>query len=193
MEKSRMEQSRCPWCLKHQEYIRYHDEERGVPLHDEEKHFEMLLLETMQAGLSWRTILQRRENYRDAFAQFDPKIVAQFDTAKEEELMQNAGIIRNRAKIHAAVTNAQAFLRVQEEFGSFDTYIRGFTQGAITTNHLQTLKEYQPTTPLSDRIAKDMKKRGFSFVGSTTVYAHLQAIGIVNDHLVTCFRYAEVR
>ncbi len=162
-------------------------------MHDESKHFEMLLLETMQAGLSWWTILQRRENYRHAFAQFDPKKVAKFTDAKVEELMQDAGIIRNRAKIKAAITNAQAFLRIQEEFGSFDAYIWWFVDGKVIDSHLTSMSDYTPTTELSDRVAKDLKKRWFSFVGSTTIYAHLQAIGIVNDHFVDCFRYEEVK
>ncbi len=162
-------------------------------MHDESKHFEMLLLETMQAGLSWWTILQRRENYRKAFAQFDPKKVSKFDEAKVEELMQDAGIIRNRAKIKAAITNAQSFLRVQEEFGSFDTYIWWFVDGKVIDSHLTSMSDYTSTTTLSDRVAKDLKKRWFAFVGSTTIYAHLQAIGIVNDHFVDCFRYEEVK
>ncbi len=183
---------RCPRCLKYPEYIRYHDEERWVPLHDESKHFEMLILEMMQAWLSRWTILQRRENYRKAFAKFDPKKVAQFNEDKIEELMQDAGIIRNRAKIKAAITNAQSFLNIQSEFGTFDTYIWWFTDGKVINNKLKWLEDYRATSPLSDTIAKDLKKRGFRFVGSTTIYAHLQAIGIVNDHLTSCFRYQEV-
>lgn len=180
---------RCPWCLKDEGYIRYHDEEWGVPLHDEWQHFEFLLLETMQAWLSWLTILRRRENYRKAFAWFDPKKVAKFDLAKIEELMQDAGIIRNRAKITAAVKNAKAFLEVQKEFGSFDAYIRSFTDGQVIDHKLQWIEDYKPTNDLSDTIAKDMKKRWFSFMWSTTVYAHLQAIGVINDHLTSCRRY----
>lgn len=160
-------------------------------MHDEKKHFEFLLLETMQAGLSWLTILRRRENYRKAFASFDAKKVAKFDEAKIEELMHDAGIIRNRAKLHAAVKNAKAFLEVQKEFGSFDAYIWSFTNGEVIDHKIKDMSDYKPTRELSDAIAKDMKKRGFSFLGSTTVYAHLQAIGVVNDHLVSCFRYTK--
>lgn len=150
---------RCGRCMKDDLYMRYHDEERGVPMHDESKHFEFLLLETMQAGLSRYTILRRRENYRKAFASFDAKKVAQFDDAKIEELMQDAGIIRNRSKINAAVKNAQAFLDVQKEFGSFDAYIRSFTDGKVIDNQIKDMTDYKPTRPLSDTIAKDMKKR----------------------------------
>jgi DNA-3-methyladenine glycosylase I len=182
------EKSRCPRCLKHPDYIRYHDEERGIPMHDESKHFEMLMLETMQAWLSWRTILQRREAYREAFAGFDPCAVAQFGEGKVQELMQNAGIIRNQAKIRAAIKNAQVFLDIQKEWGSFDAYIRSFTDGKIIHNHLRSMQDYTPTTELSDRVSKDMKKRWFSFVWSTTIYAHLQAIGVVDDHLEGCWK-----
>lgn len=150
---------RCPRCLKDEMYIRYHDEERGVPMHDESKHFEFLLLETMQAGLSWYTILRRRENYRKAFASFDAKKVAQFDQAKLEALMLDEGIIRNRAKIVAAVKNAKAFLEVQKEYGSFDAYIRSFTEGKVIDHKLKGKEDYTPTNALSDTVAKDMKKR----------------------------------
>lgn len=184
---------RCPWCIKDAQYIRYHDEEWGVPMHDESKHFEFLLLETMQAGLSWLTILRRRENYRKAFVWFDPKKVAKFDEAKVQQLMQDAWIIRNQAKIRAAVKNAKAFLAVQKEYGSFDAYIWWFTDGKVINHKLRDIWDYKPTNELSDLIAKDMKKRWFSFMGSTTVYAHLQAIWVINDHLTTCFRYNQVR
>ncbi len=180
---------RCPWCLKDEWYIRYHDEERGVPMHDEWKHFEFLLLETMQAGLSWLTILRRRENYRKAFDGFNAKKVANYDETKIQALLQDEWIIRNQAKIRAAVKNANAFLAVQKEFGSFDHYIRSFTDGKVIDHKLKGIEDYTPTNELSDSIAKDMKKRWFSFMGSTTVYAHLQAIGVINDHLVSCFRY----
>jgi len=183
---------RCPWCIGSEIYEKYHDEEWGVPLRDDHKHFEFLLLETMQAGLSWLTILKRRENYRRAFANFNPKIVAKFDQAKIEELMQNAGIIRNRRKIEAAVTNANKFLHVQQEYGSFDKFIWQFTNGVVVKNSWANINQVKPTTDLSDLVAKELKKIGFKFVGSTTVYAHLQAIGIVNDHLIDCFRYQEV-
>lgn len=182
---------RCPWCIGHEIYERYHDEEWGSPVHDDQKHFEFLLLETMQAGLSWLTILRRRENYRKAFSKFNPKQVAKYKPAKIEELMQDSGIIRNRLKIEAAVNNAKRFLEIQEEFGSFDAYIWRFTDGEVITGHWQSLDQIKPTTSLSDIVAKDLKKRGFKFVGSTTIYAHLQAIGVVNDHLVSCFRYTQ--
>ena len=184
--------SRCPRCLKHPDYIRYHDEERGVPLHDENKHFEMLMLETMQAGLSRWTILQRREHYRQAFANFDPKKIIKFDAQKIEQLMLNEGIIRNRNKIISTISNAQAFLDIQSEFGSFDVYIWWFTDGKVLDNKLQSMSDYQPKSELSDKITKDLKIRGFRFVGSKTIYARLQAIGIINDHLTSCFRYHEV-
>lgn len=182
---------RCAWCGTDSLYVSYHDEEWGNPLHDEHKHFEFLLLETMQAGLSWITILRKRENYRKAFAQFDAEKVAQFTDKEVDILMQNEGIIRNRRKIEAAVKNARAFLAVQHEFGSFDAYIWSFTQNKAVVNKWTSLKEVPAKTELSDAISKDMKKRGFAFVGSVTIYAHLQAIGVVNDHLVSCFRYVQ--
>lgn len=183
---------RCPWCLGYEIYELYHDKEWGVPVHDEQKHFEFLLLETMQAGLSWLTILRRRQNYNKAFSGFNPKMVAKYTEVKIEELMQDSTIIRNRLKIKAAVNNARRFLEIQNEFGSFDKYIWGFTGGITVTGSWESLDQIKPTTCLSDAVAKDLKKRGFKFVGSTTVYAYLQAIGIVNDHLVSCFRYSEV-
>ncbi len=179
--------NRCGWCNNSELYQRYHDEEWGKPLHDEGKHFEFLLLETMQAGLSWYTILQRREGYREAFANFDPQIVAIYDAAKIEELMQNPAIIRNRLKIEAAVHNAKLFLQLQQEFGSFDNYIWGFSGHLVVNNQWTELAQVPATTALSDKVSKDMKKRGFKFVGSTTIYAHLQAIGVVNDHLIDCW------
>lgn len=180
---------RCSWCTGSELYQNYHDYEWGVPLHDETKHFEFLLLETMQAGLSWITILRRRENYRKAFAEFNPQIVAKYDQQKIEELMQDIGIIRNRKKIEAAVNNAQKFLEIQKEFGSFDKFIWGFTAGEIVKNSLKDISQSIATSPLSDLVAKELKRRGFKFVGSTTIYAHLQAIGVVNDHMIDCFRY----
>ena len=183
---------RCSWCVGLEIYERYHDEEWGVPVHDEQKHFEFLLLETMQAGLSWITILKRRENYRKAFADFDPKQIAEFDLAKIEQLMQDAGIIRYRKKIEAAVNNAQKFLQIQKDYGSFDSFIWSFTQGKVVKNEWTELNQIAPTTELSDIIAKELKKLGFKFVGSTTIYAHLQAIGVINDHIQDCFRYNEV-
>lgn len=183
---------RCSWCEGSELYQKYHDEEWGNPLHDESKHFEFLLLETMQAGLSWITILKRRENYRQAFANFNPILIAQFNEGKIEELMQDSGIIRNRKKIEAAVINAQKFLEIQTEFGSFDNFIWSFTNGKVLDGKRNTLSEVPAVTPLSDLIAKTLKQRGFKFIGSTTIYAHLQAIGVVNDHLINCFRYSEL-
>lgn len=179
--------NRCGWCNKSELYQRYHDEEWGKPLHDEDKHFEFLLLETMQAGLSWYTILQRRENYRQAFAGFVAQKVANFDESDVLRLMSDAGIIRNQLKIRAAIVNAEKFLLIQKEFGSFDNYIWGFTGHKIINNQWQGLNQVPATTELSDLVAKDLKKRGFKFVGSTTIYAHLQAIGVVNDHLIDCW------
>lgn len=187
-----MDKNRCGWCLSSELYMKYHDTEWGVPLHDEQKHFEFLLLETMQAGLSWITILKRREEYRKAFANFDPKKIALFDEARVEGLMQNAGIIKYRKKIEAAITNAQKFLEVQKEYGSFDKFIWKFTNGKSIKSSLKSLNDARATTALSDTVTKELKNLGFKFVGSTTVYAHLQAIGVVNDHLVDCFRYNEV-
>jgi DNA-3-methyladenine glycosylase I len=178
---------RCGWCNKSELYQRYHDEEWGRALHDETKHFEFLLLETMQAGLSWYTILQRRENYRVAFANFDPIQVAKFTPDDVNILMQNTGIIRNRLKIEAAVVNANKFLAIQQEFGSFDRYIWGFSNNQVVDNSWIELSQVPATSELSDMVAKDMKKRGFKFVGSVTIYAHLQAIGVINDHLLDCW------
>lgn len=183
---------RCSWSTNEDIYIRYHDEEWGVPVHDDRKLFEFLILEGAQAGLSWITILKRREAYRDAFDQFDPEKVARYDAAKIEELLQRPDLIRNRLKINSAVTNAQAFLKVQEEFGSFDKYIWSFVDGKPIQNKWKKLNEIPAQTPLSVKISKDLKKRGFKFVGPTIVYAHMQATGMVNDHLVDCFRYKEV-
>ena len=187
------EKYRCERCLKHPDYIAYHDIEWWNPMHDESKHFEMLLLETMQAGLSRWTILQRREHYRTAFSGFDPKKVAKYNEKKVEDLMQNVGIIRNQAKIRAAIKNAQLFLDIQKEFSSFDAYIWWFTNGKVIDNKYAGTSLYTPTTPLSDTVSKDMKKRWFTFVWSTTIYAHLQAIWVVNDHVEKCFRYEEVK
>lgn len=183
---------RCPWPGKDELYIKYHDEEWGVPVHDDHKHFEFLVLEGAQAGLSWLTILRRRENYRQAFAHFDPQKVAQFDATNVAELLTNAGIIRNRKKIESAINNAQRFQEIQREFGSFDHYIWSFVNHRPVVNSWKSLSELPARTALSDRISKDLKQRGFSFVGSTIIYAHMQAIGLVNDHLVSCFRYREL-
>jgi DNA-3-methyladenine glycosylase I len=183
---------RCPWPGIDETYIKYHDEEWGVPVHDDRKHFEFLVLEGAQAGLSWATILKRRENYRQAYDNFDPAKVAKYDDAKVAELLANAGIIRNRKKIESSIKNAKCFLEIQKEFGSFDDYIWAFVDFKPVINSWKTLSELPATTELSDRISKDLKKRGFSFVGSTIIYAHIQAIGLVNDHLVSCFRYKQV-
>ncbi|NOR72904.1 MAG: DNA-3-methyladenine glycosylase I [Mariprofundaceae bacterium] len=173
-------------------YRAYHDEEWGVPTHDDHKHFEFLILEGAQAGLSWSTILNKREGYRAAYDDFDPVKVAAYDEAKIAELLNNPGIVRNRLKIRASVSNAQHFLEVQREFGTFDTYIRGFVNNKTILNRFQKMSEVPATSPESDALSKDLKKRGFKFVGSTIIYAHMQAIGLVNDHLTTCFRHAEL-
>lgn len=169
--------------------IAYHDEEWGVPVHDDRKQFEFLTLESAQAGLSWQTVLRKRENYRRAFADFDPEKVARFSDKRIEKLLQDPGIIRNRLKVTAAVTNARQFLAVQDEFGTFDDYIWGFVNGKTIQNRVQSMKEMPATSPESDALSKDLKQRGFKFVGSTIIYAHMQAVGMVNDHLVTCFRH----
>ena len=182
------EPKRCGWCLSSDLYKKYHDEEWGVPVYDDQKLFEFLILETFQAGLSWITILKKRENFRFAFDDFDYLKVAQYSEDKIQELMQDAGIIRNQLKIRAAVSNAVAFMKVQEEFGSFSKYIWEYTGGEPIDNKRQSLKEITATSPLSDEISKDLKKRGFKFVGSTVVYAHMQATGMVNDHVEDCWR-----
>jgi len=189
---SNQEKFRCPWCLKFEEYIQYHDKEWGVPVHDDRVHFEFLLLEGAQAGLSWSMILKKRENYRKAFAGFDAAKVARFSTAKIEKLLQDPGIVRNRLKVNAAVNNAKRFLEVQKEFGSFDKYIWNFVNGRPIVNKWKSIKEVPPTTKESDLLSKDLIKRGFKFVGSTVIYSHMQACGLVNDHLVECWRYKRV-
>jgi DNA-3-methyladenine glycosylase I len=181
---------RCPWCLKFDQYIRYHDEEWGVPVHDDQTHFEFLILEGAQAGLSWATILQKREGYRKAFAGFDVARVARFTDARLEKILLDTGIVRNRLKVYAARTNAQQFLKVQQEFGSFDRYIWGFVGGKPIVNRPKMLKDVPATTQESDALSKDLIKRGFKFVGSTVIYAHMQACGLVNDHLVDCWRHS---
>ncbi|APV43911.1 DNA-3-methyladenine glycosylase I [Dehalogenimonas formicexedens] len=181
---------RCGWAETGDELLaKYHDEEWGVPNHDDRKHFEFMILEAFQAGLSWMTILRKREAFRKAFAGFDPSKVAKFDQQKVNELLNDKGIVRNRLKIEAAINNAKRFLEVQKEFGSFDNYIWGFVEGKPIAPDRRSLSEIPATTELSDRISQDLKKRGFKFVGSTIVYSHLQAVGIVNDHLVDCPRY----
>jgi DNA-3-methyladenine glycosylase I len=178
---------RCGWCLSSDLYKKYHDEEWGVPLYDDQKLFEFLLLETFQAGLSWITILNKRENFRKAFDNFDYKIVAKYSDEKAQKLLLDVGIIRNKLKVYSAVTNAQNFIKIQEEFGSFSKYIWGFVDGKPIINNRKILSEVLATTPLSDAISKDLKKRGFKFVGSTVIYAHMQATGMVNDHVGDCW------
>jgi DNA-3-methyladenine glycosylase I len=183
---------RCAWCGTDPMYVRYHDEEWGVPVHDDRIHFEFLILEGAQAGLSWSTILRKREAYRDAFAGFDAERVARFGPRDVERLMRNAGIVRNRLKIEAAPKNARAFLEVQDEFGSFDAYVWGFIGGKPRQNRWKAMSQVPATTPESDVLSKDLKRRGFGFVGSTVIYAHMQATGLVNDHVVACFRHREL-
>lgn len=183
---------RCGWSTSNERMIRYHDEEWGVPLHDDQKLFEFFVLEGFQAGLSWQIVLNKREAFREAFDQFDPEKVAKYDDAKITALSENTAIIRNKAKIAACVNNAQRFLEVQKEFGSFDHYIWKFVDYRPIVNRFKSLSELPAKTPLSDAISADLKKRGFKFVGSTVIYAHLQATGMVNDHLVTCFRHQQV-
>ncbi len=183
---------RCGWSVKDPLYIDYHDREWGVPVHDEIRHFEFLMLESAQAGLSWLTVLRKRENYRRAFDGFDPALIARYDEGKIAELIQDPGIIRNRAKIASAVNNAGKFLDICEEFGSFDSYLWQFTGGKPIINHFRELNEIPASTPLSDKISTALKKRGFTFMGTTIVYAHMQAIGMVNDHITGCFRHAEL-
>lgn len=183
---------RCAWAGSDPLYVAYHDQEWGVSLHDDNRLFEFLILEGAQAGLSWSTILKKRENYRVAFDSFDPHLVAQYDARKVEELLSNPGIVRNRLKVESAISNAKAFLKIQDEFGSFDAYIWGFTGGKPIRNAFKTLGEIPASTAESDAMSKDLKRRGFRFVGSTICYAYMQAVGMVNDHLVDCFRYQQV-
>jgi DNA-3-methyladenine glycosylase I len=181
--------NRCAWVKVDPLEIAYHDQEWGVPLHDDQRLFEFLILEGAQAGLSWSTILKKRENYRLAFAQFDPGIIANYDADKVEELMQNIGIVRNRRKIEATIINAQKFLEVQQQFGSFDDFLWQFVDGKPKKNHWRSLTEVPATSPESDALSKALKKRGFKFVGSTICYALMQAVGMVNDHTTDCFCY----
>jgi DNA-3-methyladenine glycosylase I len=183
---------RCDWA-RNDPAIKYHDEEWGVPQHDDQKLFEFLILEGAQAGLSWDTILRKRENYREAFDNFDAEKIALYDEKKQAELLQNEGIIRNRLKIASATQNAKAFLEIQKEFGSFDKYIWTFVGGKPIVNKRKNLSEVPAKTEISDRVSKDLKKRGFNFVGSTIMYAFMQACGLVNDHLVSCFRYKKTK
>ncbi len=184
---------RCPWVdLSKPDYVAYHDEEWGVAVHEDRLQFEFLILEGAQAGLSWYTILRRRQSYRAAFDDFDPARVARYDEQKIAELLQNPGIIRNRLKVAAAVNNARRFLAVQEEFGTFDAYLWRFVDGRPIVNTMRTLQDYPATSPESDALSRDLKQRGFKFVGPTICYAHMQAIGMVNDHTVDCFRRQEI-
>jgi len=183
---------RCEWSTGSELFMEYHDTEWGVPVFDDQKHFEFLVLESAQAGLSWSTILKKRENYRKAYDNFDPKKVARYGEAKKAKLLLDAGIVRNRLKIEASVTNAQSFLKIQKEFGGFSQYIWGFTNGKPVVGKWKTLDELPARTELSDRVSLDMKKRGFKFLGSVIMYSHLQATGIINDHLMDCFRYKEL-
>jgi DNA-3-methyladenine glycosylase I len=184
---------RCEWCLNSfPEYIKYHDEEWGVPVHDDYKHFEFLILEGAQAGLSWSTVLKKRNGYKQAFANFDFEKVAKFTQQDYEKLLLNPEIIRNRLKIRSAITNAQKFIEVRKEFGSFDKYIWSFVDNKPIVNKWESIKELPAKTKESDLLSKDLIKRGFKFVGSTIIYAHMQACGLVNDHKVGCFRYKEV-
>ena len=183
---------RCSWCGTDPLYVKYHDEEWGVPVHNDHKHFEFLVLESMQAGLSWITILRKRENFRKAFDDFNYNKIAKYDEHKIQQLLENPGIIRNRRKIESAINNSEHFLKVQKEFGSFDQYLWAFVNNEPIINRWKRLEEIPTSTELSDRISKDLKTRGFTFVGSTTIYAHIEAIGLVNDHLVDCFRYGEL-
>ncbi len=187
-----MEKHKCGWCLGDDLYEQYHDKEWGVPEKDDDALFEFLVLETFQAGLSWITILKKRENFRKAFDNFDYKKIALYKQSKIDSLLQDAGIIRNKLKVNATVTNAKAFMKVQEEFGSFSKYIWDYVDHKPIKNKVANYKEAPANTPLSDTISKDLKKRGFKFVGSTVVYAFMQATGMVNDHEINCFRYNEV-
>lgn len=180
---------RCPWCLSTETYIRYHDEEWGNPVHDDRVHFEFLILEGAQAGLSWSTVLHKRDGYRRNFANFDPEKVARFGSRQIEKILKDPGIVRNRLKVNAAVNNAKRFLEVQKEFGTFDAYIWQFVGGKPKLNKWKTQKQLPATSRESDALSKDLIKRGFKFVGSTVIYAHMQACGLINDHLVSCWKY----
>lgn len=189
----RAKKERCPWAVNEfDDYVKYHDEEWGVPVHDDRIHFEFITLEGAQAGLSWSTILKRREGYRRLFADFDPRQVAHFSDQRVTELSSNPAIVRHRKKVESVVNNARAFLRIQEEFGSFDAYIWSFVDGKPVFSHYEKMEDVPAKTELSEKISDDLKKRGFSFVGPTIVYAYLQACGLVCDHLTTCFRYEEI-
>ena len=185
--------ARCSWCGNNPLYVEYHDTEWGVPLRDEQKLFEFLVLETFQAGLSWITVLRKRENFRKVLDNFDYKKIALYDEVKIAELLQDAGIIRNKLKVRATISNAVAFMKIQKEFGSFSKYIWGFVNDTPIQNNIKSMSEVKATTAISDKLSKDLKKRGFKFVGPTVIYAHMQATGMVNDHAINCFRHKEVQ
>jgi DNA-3-methyladenine glycosylase I len=187
------EKPRCPWCLGFDAYLKYHDEEWGVPVFEDRKQFEFLVLESAQAGLSWSTILKKREGYRLAFAGFDYRVVADMPEGYVQELLQNKGVIRNELKIRAAINNARKFMEIQAEYGSFSNYIWDFVDGNPIQNEWKALSQVPATTTISDRLAKELKQRGFKFLGSTILYAHMQATGLVNDHLIGCWRYEKVK
>lgn len=190
---SNSEICRCPWLdTSKPDYVAYHDDEWGIPVHDDKTMFEFLILESAQAGLSWYTILKRRDGYRQAFANFDVNTVASFDEQVVEKLMQNEGIIRNRAKIKAAISNAKIFIEIQQEFGSFCDYLWGYINHSTIVNEIRTKEDYPATSPVSDEISKDLKKRGFKFFGSTICYAHLQACGLINDHSMNCYKRSQI-
>jgi DNA-3-methyladenine glycosylase I len=180
---------RCPWCLGNELYIKYHDEEWGVPVHEDKKHFEFLVLESAQAGLSWLTILKKRENYREAYDGFDAEKVALYDEQKIAQLLNNPGIIRNKRKIEASINNAKKFLEIKKQWGSFDNYLWSFVDGKPIINHWEDIEQIPGNTELSTTISKDLKKKGFKFLGPTIIYSHMQAVGLINDHITTCFRY----
>lgn len=180
---------RCDWCGDDPLYVKYHDEEWGIPVHDDKIHFEFLVLESAQAGLSWITVLKKRENYREAYDGFDPAKVAKYDDSKVEELLSNIGVIRNRKKIEASINNAKCFLEIQKEFGSFNRYIWGFIDNKPVKNSWEYISEVPATSELSDTVSKELRKRGFKFLGSTIIYAYLQATGLINDHLVGCIKH----
>jgi DNA-3-methyladenine glycosylase I len=181
--------NRCPWCGNDELYIKYHDEEWGVPVHEDRKHFEFLVLESAQAGLSWITVLRKRVNYKNAYDDFNYIKISQYNEDKVMELMQNPGIVRNKLKILASINNAKLFIKIQEEYGSFDNYIWSFVNNKPVINHWDSISEVPATSELSDKVSKDLKHRGFKFLGTTIVYAHLQATGIINDHIKSCFKY----
>ena len=190
---TKKEKNRCPWCLKFDQYVEYHDNEWGVPVHNDRIHFEFLILEGAQAGLSWATVLKKREGYRKAFGQFDPVKVSRFTDARVSKILQDPSVIRNKLKVNAAVNNAKRFLEVQKEFGSFDRYIWSFVNNKPIVNKWKGVSEVPATTKESDAISKDLIKRGFKFVGSTVIYAHMQACGLVNDHLIDCWKYKKIK